>query len=409
MKILVINSGSSSLKYQLFETNYGEVLAKGICERIGLSDSSIIEFKIDDEIIVEVKNLENHKVAIQEVINLLTDKENGLLKDTSEISAIGHRIAHGGDKFSDSVIIDEEVLNVIRECSDLAPLHNPSMVIGIEACREIIPGVPMVAVFDTAFHQTIPQQAYIYALPFEFYEKYRLRKYGFHGTSHKYVAQKAAELLGKPIEELKIITCHLGNGASICAIKNGKSVETSMGFTPLDGLVMGTRSGAIDPLIFKYLMEKEGMTAEDINILLNKKSGVLGISGVSSDFRDLHASASQGNQRAILAIDIFCYRVKSFIGSYIGIMGGVDSIVFTGGIGENDGVIRSKILEDMDCLGISIDHNKNDKNRNEADISSQDAKVKTVVIPTNEELAIAKEVAMKLGWDFFVKDKCQKS
>lgn len=400
MKMLVINSGSSSLKYQLFDTASGEVLVKGLCDRIGMKKSVIKVTKPDQEPEIKSVDLKNHRDAIQKVINLLTDKDQGVIGNISEIKAIGHRIAHGGDKFSDSVIIDEAVLNAIFECSDLAPLHNPAMLAGIKACRAIMPDVPMVAVFDTAFHQTLPQKAFIYAIPYEYYEKYKIRKYGFHGTSHKYLAHRAAELIGKPIESLKLITCHLGNGASICAIQHGKSVETSMGFTPLDGLVMGTRCGTIDPLIFKFIMDKEGLNGDDINVLLNSKSGVLGISGISSDFRDLQASAANGNQRAALALDIFSYRVKGFIGNYVASMNGVDAIVFSGGIGENDSKVRYDSLKDMDYLGIGIDQDKNHATRHEADISSPGASVRTYVIPTNEELAIAREVASKLGWQF---------
>lgn len=400
MKMLVINSGSSSLKYQLFDTASGEVLVKGLCDRIGMKKSIIKVTKPDQEPEIKSVDLKNHQDAIQKVINLLTDKDQGVIGSISEIKAIGHRIAHGGDKFSDSVVIDEAVLNAIFECSDLAPLHNPSMLAGIQACRAIMPDVPMVAVFDTAFHQTLPQKAFIYAIPYEYYEKYKIRKYGFHGTSHKYLAHRAAELIGKPIESLKLITCHLGNGASICAIQHGKSVETSMGFTPLDGLVMGTRCGTIDPLIFKFIMDKEGLNGDDINVLLNSKSGVLGISGISSDFRDLQASAANGNQRAALALDIFSYRVKGFIGSYVASMNGVDAIIFSGGIGENDSKVRYDSLKDMDYLGIGIDQDKNRAARHEADISSTGASVRTYVIPTNEELAIAREVASKLGWQF---------
>jgi len=400
MKLLVINSGSSSLKYQLFDSFSGEVIVKGLCERIGLEHPVIIETKANRETIIRVDDLKNHQDAVQKVIHLLLDKEKGVIDSVSEIRAIGHRIAHGGDKFSDSVIIDEEVLHAIFECNDLAPLHNPAMLSGINACRTIMPKVPMVAVFDTAFHQTLPEKAFVYAIPYKYYEKYKIRKYGFHGTSHKYIAHKAAELLGKPLDKLKLITCHLGNGASICAVKYGHSIETSMGFTPLDGLVMGTRCGAIDPLIFKYIMDKEELNTDDINFLLNSESGVLGISGVSSDFRDLHNAAVNGNLRATLALDIFCYRVKSYIGSYAAIMNGVDAIVFSGGIGENDSKIRFSSLEDMDYLGISIDPAKNCATSCEADISSHDARVRTLVIPTNEELAIAEEVALKLGWNF---------
>ncbi|AUG57393.1 MAG TPA: acetate kinase [Ruminiclostridium sp.] len=391
MKVLVINTGSSSLKYQLIDMTNENVLAKGVCERIGLEQSFLKHSKIGENAVVIEKDLYNHRLAIKEVINALTDDKIGVIKDMSEISAVGHRVVHGGEKFYQSVIIDDEVKKAIEECSELAPLHNPSNIVGIEACKQIMPDVPMVAVFDTAFHQTMPRHAYIYALPYEIYEKYRLRRYGFHGTSHKYVSERAAQMLNRPIEELKIITCHLGNGASICAVKYGKSVETSMGFTPLQGLCMGTRSGTIDPAVISFLMEKEKMTVKDISDFLNKKSGVLGVSGVSSDFRDIQEAAENGNDRAQLALDIFCYRVKGFIGDYAAIMNGVDAVVFTAGIGENNDYVRSKILTDMDFFGIKIDEEKNKVRGEEMDISTPDAKVRTLVIPTNEELAIARE------------------
>lgn len=391
MKVLVINTGSSSLKYQLIDMTNENVLAKGVCERIGLEQSFLKHSKIGENAVVIEKDLYNHRLAIKEVINALTDDKIGVIKDMSEISAVGHRVVHGGEKFYQSVIIDDEVKKAIEECSELAPLHNPSNIVGIEACKQIMPDVPMVAVFDTAFHQTMPKHAYIYALPYEIYEKYRLRRYGFHGTSHKYVSERAAQILNRPIEELKIITCHLGNGASICAVKYGKSVETSMGFTPLQGLCMGTRSGTIDPAVISFLMEKEKMTVKDISDFLNKKSGVLGVSGVSSDFRDIQEAAENGNDRAQLALDIFCYRVKGFIGDYAAIMNGVDAVVFTAGIGENNDYVRSKILTDMDFFGIKIDEEKNKVRGEEMDISTPDAKVRTLVIPTNEELAIARE------------------
>lgn len=391
MKVLVINTGSSSLKYQLIDMANESVLAKGVCDRIGLEHSFLKHSKVGSDTVVIEKDLYSHKVAVQQVLSALTDSKTGVIKSTDEISAVGHRIVHGGEKFKESVIIDNKVMDAIKECIDLAPLHNPSNIVGIEACQQIMPNIPMVAVFDTAFHQTMPREAYIYALPYELYEKYRLRKYGFHGTSHKYVAYRAAEMLGKPIEALKLVTCHLGNGASVCAVKNGKSVETSMGFTPLQGLCMGTRSGSIDPDIISFLMKKENMTVNDISNFLNKKSGVLGVSGVSSDFRDVEAAANSGNDRAKLALDIFCYRVKRFIGDYIGLMNGADAVIYTAGIGENNGLIREKIMSDMDFLGIKIDKEKNTVIGKEIDVSAPGAKVKTLVIPTNEELAIARE------------------
>ena len=391
MKVLVINTGSSSLKYQLIDMTNESVLAKGVCDRIGLEHSFLKHSKTGSDSVIIEKDLYNHKVAVQEVLSALTDSKNGVIASMSEIGAVGHRIVHGGEKFKDSVVIDANVMDAIKECVELAPLHNPSNIVGIEACQQIMPNIPMIAVFDTAFHQTMPPHAYIYALPYEIYEKYRLRKYGFHGTSHKYVAYKAAEMLGKPIEQLKIVTCHLGNGASICAVKNGKSIETSMGFTPLQGLAMGTRSGTIDPAVISFLMEKEKMTVKDISDFLNKKSGVLGVSGVSSDFRDVQEAAENGNNRAMLALDIFCYKVKRFIGDYIGIMNGADAVVFTAGIGENNDLVRSKIVKDMDFLGIEVDMEKNKVIGKEIDISVPGSRVKTLVIPTNEELAIARE------------------
>ncbi|MGI6778350.1 MAG: acetate/propionate family kinase [Acetivibrionales bacterium] len=393
MKILVINTGSSSLKYQLIDATDGNVMAKGLCDRIGLDHSFLKHTKAGNDAVVIEKDLYNHKLAIQEVIRVLTDQKIGVISDMSEITAVGHRIVHGGEKFHDSVIIDDEVIKTLKDCIELAPLHNPPNIVGIEACKEIMPDVKMVGVFDTAFHQTMPEYAYLYAIPYEMYEKYGVRKYGFHGTSHKYVANRAAALLGKPIEDLKIITCHLGNGASICAVKGGKSVDTSMGFTPLDGLAMGTRSGTIDPAVIKFLVEKENMTLKEIDSYLNKKSGVLGISGVSSDFRDLHAAADEGNKRAQLAIDIFCYRVKKYIGKYAAVLGGVDAIVFTAGIGENNSITRAMIMENMEYLGAAIDPEKNKIRGQEIDISAPGAKVRTLVIPTNEELAIARETA----------------
>jgi acetate kinase len=391
MKILVVNAGSSSLKYQLIDMTNESVLAKGVCDRIGIENSFIKHTKTGADTVVIEKDLPDHKAAIQGVTNVLTDKELGVISDMDEITAIGHRIVHGGEKFYDSALITEEVMKAIRDCIDLAPLHNPPNIIGVEACKQIMPNKPMVAVFDTAFHQTMPKHAYLYALPYEIYEKYGVRKYGFHGTSHKYVSERAAVMLDKPVEQLKLISCHLGNGASICAIKNGKSIDTTMGLTPLQGLAMGTRSGSIDPAIIKFLMDKEGMSIKDIDNYLNKKSGVLGISGVSSDFRDLQEAAEQGNERAQLAIDLFCYRVKKYIGEYAAVMNGVDAVIFTAGIGENVQIVRKGVLKDLEYLGIEIDWPKNELRGEELDISTASAKVRTLVIPTNEELAIARE------------------
>lgn len=391
MKILVINSGSSSLKYQLIDMSNEAVLAKGVCDRIGLEHSFLKHTKTGSDAVIIEKDLYSHTVAIKEVIKALTDKKIGVIANMAEISAVGHRVVHGGEKYSKSVIIDDQVMKAIKDCIDLAPLHNPPNLTGIEACQKIMPDIPMIAVFDTAFHQTMPNYAYIYALPYEIYEKYALRKYGFHGTSHKYVSERAAAVLGRPLEELKLISCHLGNGASICAVKYGKSVETSMGFTPLQGLAMGTRSGTIDPEVITFLMDKEKMSVKDIKDFLNKKSGVLGVSGVSSDFRDLHTAAEEGNERAELAINIFCYRVRRFIGDYAAVMGGVDAVIFTAGIGENNEVVRAKVVENLEFMGIKIDREKNLVRGRELDISTPDARVRTLVIPTNEELAIGRE------------------
>ncbi|MCX7923806.1 MAG: acetate kinase [Clostridia bacterium] len=391
MKILVINTGSSSLKYQLIDMTNEAVLAKGLCDRIGIANSVLKHSKDGSDQVVIEKDLPDHKVAIQEVVNVLVDEKLGVIASMDEIAAVGHRVVHGGEKFHDSVIINDEVMKAIKDCIELAPLHNPPNIIGIEACQQIMPNTPMIAVFDTAFHQTMPTHAFLYALPYEIYEKYGVRKYGFHGTSHKYVAQRAAAVLNKPIEELRLVSCHLGNGASVCAIKYGKSVETSMGFTPLAGLAMGTRCGTLDPAVISYLMEKEKMSVKDVNDYLNKKSGVLGISGVSSDFRDIQAAAESGNERAMLAMDIFCYRVKKYIGEYSAVMGGVDAIIFTAGIGENNGLIREKVLEGLEFLGVGVDSKLNEVKGKETDVSTPDAKVRTLVIPTNEELAIARE------------------
>ncbi|RCX12999.1 acetate kinase [Anaerobacterium chartisolvens] len=393
MKILVINTGSSSLKYQFIDMANEAVLAKGLCDRIGIENSYLKHTKEDNDAVVLEKSLPDHKTAIKEVINALTDSELGVISSMDEISAIGHRIVHGGEKFHDSVIIDDEVMNAIRDCIDIAPLHNPPNIVGIEACRQIMPNIRMIAVFDTAFHQTMPQYAYLYALPYEIYEKYGIRKYGFHGTSHKYVAQRAAVMLGKPFESLKLITCHLGNGASICAIDKGRSVDTTMGFTPLQGLAMGTRSGSIDPQILTFLMDKENMCVKEINDYLNKKSGVLGISGVSSDFRDLHTAAENGNKRAQMAIQVFCYRVKKYIGEYMAVLNGADAVIFTAGVGENNSIVRRTVLEGLENMGIEIDWDKNTQKAQEMDISTPGARVRTLVVPTNEELAIARETA----------------
>ncbi|MCP2240368.1 acetate/propionate family kinase [Thermoanaerobacterium thermosaccharolyticum] len=391
MKILVINCGSSSLKYQLIESDDGSVLAKGLAERIGINDS-LLTHNANGEKIKIKKEMKDHKDAIKLVLDALVNSDYGVIKDMSEIDAVGHRVVHGGEAFTSSVLITDDVLKTITDCVELAPLHNPANIEGIKACKQIMPDVPMVAVFDTAFHQTMPDYAYLYPIPYEYYVKYKIRKYGFHGTSHKYVSQRAAEILNKPIESLKIITCHLGNGSSIAAVKGGKSIDTSMGFTPLEGLAMGTRSGSIDPSIISYLMEKENITAEEVVNILNKKSGVYGISGISSDFRDLEDAAfKNGNKRAQLALNVFAYRVKKTIGSYAAAMGGVDVIVFTAGIGENGPEVREFILDGLEFLGFKLDKDKNNVRGKEAIISTADSKVYVMVVPTNEEYMIAKD------------------
>lgn len=392
MKILVINCGSSSLKYQLIDMDTSEVLAKGLAERIGINDSLLTHQVIGKDKIKIKKDMNDHKDAIKLVLDALTDNEIGIIHNMSEIDAVGHRIVHGGETFTDSVLIDDDIIKSLEDCIDLAPLHNPANIQGIKACQQIMPGIPMVGVFDTAFHQTMPDYAYLYPIPYEYYVNYKVRRYGFHGTSHKYVSQRAAEILGIPIDELKIITCHLGNGASITAIKNGKSVDTSMGFTPLEGLAMGTRSGNIDPSIITFLMNKEGLSAEEVINILNKKSGVYGISGISSDFRDIEDAAfKEGNKRAQLALNVFSYRVKKTIGSYVAAMGGVDVIVFTAGIGENGPEIREFILDGLEFIGFMLDKEKNKVRGKEAIISTEDSRVKIMVIPTNEEYMIAKD------------------
>ncbi|NLK97067.1 MAG: acetate kinase [Epulopiscium sp.] len=391
MNILVINCGSSSLKYQLINMKEEKVYAKGICERIGIEGSRLKHTPFNKETIIIESPMPNHKEAVKMVLDALTNENYGVVKSMDEISAVGHRVVHGGENFSESVIIDEEVKKAIEACSELAPLHNPPNLIGIEACEHLMPNTPMVAVFDTAFHQSMPNYAYLYAIPYELYEKHKIRRYGFHGTSHKYVAQRAAEILGKPVEELKIITCHLGNGASVCAVKYGKSVDTSMGFTPLAGLVMGTRCGDIDPAIVNYLEEKENLTSQEADNLLNKKSGVLGLSGISSDFRDIEDAIKEGNKRAILTMDVFNYTVAKYIGSYAAAMNGLDAVVFTAGLGENNHEVRRDVCKYLEFLGVKIDEEKNHCRGIERDFTAEGATVRTLVIPTNEELMIARE------------------
>ena len=390
MNVLVINCGSSSLKFQLINSESEAVLAKGLCERIGI-DGRLTYQPAGGEKNVSEKAMPTHTEAIQFVIDALTDADTGVVKSLDEIGAVGHRVVHGGEKFAKSVVVTPEVKAAIAECNDLAPLHNPANLIGIEACESLMPGTPQVVVFDTAFHQTMPEKAYMYGLPYEYYEKYKVRRYGFHGTSHSFVSKRVAEIVGKPYNATKTIVCHLGNGASVSAVLNGESVDTSMGLTPLEGLVMGTRSGDIDPAIMEFIAKKENLDIAGIMNVLNKKSGVEGVSGVSSDFRDLEAAAKAGNKRAELAIDVFAYRVAKYVGAYTAAMNGVDNIVFTVGIGENCALVRTKVCSYLGYLGITIDEEANGKRGEEIVISTPDSKVKVLVVPTNEELAIARE------------------
>lgn len=391
MNVLVINCGSSSLKFQLINSESEEVLAKGLCERIGI-DGRLTYQPAGGDKAVSDKAMPTHTEAIQYVIDALTDSETGVVKSLDEIGAVGHRVVHGGEKFANSVVITEDVLKAIEECNDLAPLHNPANLIGINACQKLMPNTPMVAVFDTAFHQTMPEKAYLYGLPYEYYEKYGVRRYGFHGTSHSFVSKHAAEFLGLDFENSKIIVAHLGNGASISAVLNGKCVDTSMGLTPLEGLVMGTRSGDMDPAIMEYLAKKEDLDIAGVMNVLNKKSGVFGLSkGLSSDFRDLTEAMENGNKYATAAVEVFCYRVAKYIGSYVAAMNGVDAIAFTAGIGENAYIVREKVCEYLGYLGLELNAEENKKRGEDLVISTADSKVKAAVIPTNEELAIARE------------------
>lgn len=393
MKILVINAGSSSLKYQFLDGISKTLLAKGNCERIGI-DASFIRHTVTgrDQVGFDVQ-LKDHNDAVREVIKILTSEKNGVIKDMSEIDAVGHRVVHGGEAFSSSAIINEEVKDAIRKCYDLAPLHNPANMTGILACEAAMPGTPQVAVFDTAFHQTMPNYAYIYGIPYKYYRDHNVRRYGFHGTSHDFVAKRAAEMLGKDVADLKIITCHLGNGSSITAVDGGKSVDTSMGMTPIAGLPMGTRCGDIDIAIISHLLEKGVLSSvKEADRVMNKESGVLGISGLSSDFRDLCQAAEEGNKRAVLALDVFGYQIRKYIGSYAAAMGGVDVIVFTAGIGENTPEIRERAMRGLEYMGVKFDFEKNIGLRGEADLSMPDSRVKILVVPTNEELSIAREV-----------------
>lgn len=392
MNILVINCGSSSLKFQLIRTEDEAVLAKGLCERIGIDGSRLVYQPQNGEKEITEAAMPTHKQAVKMVLDSLVNEKSGVIKSLNEVNAVGHRVVHGGEKFTSSALLDDNVINAIEECNDLAPLHNPANLIGIDACKELMPGVPMVAVFDTAFHQTMPEVAYLYGLPYEYYEKHKIRKYGFHGTSHSFVSKRVAEILERPYDKLKTIVCHLGNGASVCAVENGKSIDTSMGLTPLEGLIMGTRSGSIDPAVIEFIANKENLTLSEVIDILNKKSGVLGLSeGISSDFRDLETAASEGNVAAKRARDVYNYRVARYIGSYVAAMNGVDTIVFTAGLGENDTLVRADICAYLGYLGIKIDHEANKTRGKEVCISTPDSKVSVWAIPTNEELAIAKE------------------
>lgn len=392
MKILVINCGSSSLKYQLIDMSNNGVLAQGLVERIGID--GILTQKVDgrEKYVVET-DLKDHQIAIDLVLKTLIDEKQGVIKSMDEISAVGHRVVHGGEKYSESVLVTDEVLESLQELIKLAPLHNPANIIGIKACQALMPNTPMVAVFDTAFHQTMPQKAFMYPVPYEYYEEDHIRRYGFHGTSHKYVSGEVAKWMNKEISDLKIITCHLGNGVSVTAVNGGKSIDTTMGFTPLDGIIMGSRSGSIDPAIVTFLQKEKGYSADEVNDILNKKSGVLGVSGIGTDFRDIRAAAEKNNERALLTMDIYGYQIKKQIGAYAAAMGGLDAVVFTAGIGEHAPEVRIRALTNMEFLGIDIDSAKND-NQNIGDgmeISTPDSKVKLYVIPTNEELMIAEE------------------
>lgn len=392
MNVLVINCGSSSLKFQLINSDTEQVIAKGLCERIGIEGSMLTYTPAGGEKEKTLSPMPDHTEAIRLVLNALCNEKTGVVKSLSEIEAVGHRIVHGGEKFATSTIIDEDVIKAIEECNDLAPLHNPANLIGIRACQELMPGVPMVAVFDTAFHQTMPEEAYMYGLPYEYYKKYKLRRYGFHGTSHSYVSKRAAEVLGKNYEDLKIIVCHLGNGASVSAVKNGKCVDTSMGLTPLEGLIMGTRSGDVDPAILEFIAHKENKSIDEIMNILNKKSGVLGLSdNLSSDFRDIEDGYNKKDENAVRAMNVFCYRVAKYIGSFTAAMNGVDVICFTAGVGENGPLVRNIICGYLGFLGITLDQEANNKRGEDIVITTKDSKTIVMTIPTNEELAIARE------------------
>ena len=391
MKVLVLNCGSSSLKYQLIDMETEAVLAKGLTERIGIEGSKLKHQPTGKEDVVFDEFIDNHDTAVKMVLEALTNKEYGVVKSMKEINAVGHRVVHGGEYFANSVVIDGDVIAAIEKCAELAPLHNPANLIGIAACEKIMPGVPQVAVFDTAFHQTMPERAYMYALPYKYYEKYKIRRYGFHGTSHRFVSEEAAKFLERPYDQTKTVTCHLGNGGSVCAVRNGKSIDTTMGFTPLEGLVMGTRAGDVDAAAITFLMEKEGLDPKEMDEILNKKSGVLGISGVSSDFRDVEDASEHGNERAEMALEVFAYKVAKRIGAYAAAMNGVDCIVFTAGLGENSGSTRRLICDYLDFLGVHIDSYNNSLRGRNLEISASDSRVRVLVIPTNEELVIARD------------------
>ena len=391
MKILVLNCGSSSLKYQLIDMSNENVLAKGLCERIGIDGSNMKHSPSGkDDYVVETP-MPSHKDAVKLVLDSLVDKTHGVIANISDINAVGHRVVHGGEAFAQSVVINAEVKKALEDCSQLAPLHNPANLIGIAACEAQLPNVSQIAVFDTSFHQTMPEKAYLYALPYEYYQKHKIRKYGFHGTSHRFVSQEAAKLLGKPFEKLKLVSCHLGNGASVCAILNGKSIDTSMGLTPLEGLAMGTRSGDLDPAVVAFAAEKEGLNLQGITDVLNKKSGVLGVSGVSSDFRDIEGAADAGNVRAVAALEMYYYRVAKYVGQYAAAMNGIDAVIFTAGLGENSKRARAAICAYLGYLGVEVDTNKNDVRGKAVDFSKDGAKVRALTIPTNEELIIARD------------------
>lgn len=396
MNVLVINCGSSSLKYQVINSDTKEVLAKGLCERIGIDGRLVYQKAGLDKEITDLP-MPTHTEAVKFVLDALTNEKTGALKSLEEIDAVGHRIVHGGEKFKSSVVITDDVIKAVEECNDLAPLHNPANIIGINACRELMPNVPMVGVFDTAFHANMPQKAYMYGVPYKYYENYKVRRYGFHGTSHSFVSKRAAELAGKPYDNLKTIVCHLGNGASVSAVLNGVSVDTSMGLSPLEGLIMGTRSGDIDPSAIEFIAKKEGMDLSKAINMLNKESGMLGLTEISSDFRDISAAMEKGDEKAKVALDTYCYRVAKYVGAYVAAMNGVDVIAFTAGIGENDDFIRRNVMKYFGYLGITIDDSKNDNCHEERKISTDDSKVAVYVIPTNEELAIAEDTVALVG------------